>query len=120
LIIYLAIPYSFNPEMSFRIVNKVAAKLMSEGHTVFSPITQGHIIADHLPAKLRTASWWWLERFLPFVDLSDELHIICIGDYGFNLIDSSEGCQAELNRAKDLGKKIKVIEWHESNGNYGI
>lgn len=46
---YLACPYSFNGrddlrarEARFQIVTKVAARLMSEGRAVFSPITHGH------------------------------------------------------------------------------
>jgi len=109
--IYLAIPYTFNPELSFKIANKVAAELMKQGHVVFSPISHSHPVADHLPPILKTDSKWWMNQDIPFVDWADELHVICIGEYGCNLIDNSQGCQMELNHARDTNKPIKLIEY---------
>jgi nucleoside 2-deoxyribosyltransferase len=111
--IYLAIPYTFNPEQSFRIANKVSAKLMSEGHTVFSPISHSHPIADHLPDELRTNSQWWMTQDLPLVDWADEVHVVCIGEYGANLIEDSKGVKMELEYAKQNNKPIKIIEYYD-------
>ena len=109
--VYLAIPYSFNPNFSFRIANKVAAKLMSEGHTVFSPISHSHNIADHLPDKLRTDAKWWMKQDLPMIDWADEVHVVCIGEMGANLIEDSPGVQEEFEYAKSLRKPIKIIDY---------
>jgi nucleoside 2-deoxyribosyltransferase len=80
--IYLAIPYTFNPELSFKIANRLSAELMSKGHVVFSPISHSHPIADFLPDELRTNSKWWMTQDLPFVEWADEVHAVCIGEYG--------------------------------------
>lgn len=109
--IYLAIPYTFNPSLSHQIANKVAADLMNEGHVVFSPISHSHGIADHLPDLVRTNADWWMSQDLPFVEWADELHIICIGDNGCNLIEDSKGCQAEIRHAICKRKPIKVIDF---------
>ncbi len=109
--IYLAIPYSYNPEQSFKIANRVTARLMNEGHVVFSPITQGHTIAQYLPYAIKKDSDWWMKQDLPHLEWADELHVISIGKDGCNLIANSEGCQHELNHANKLGKKIKIIQY---------
>lgn len=109
--IYLAIPYSFNPAFAFKIANKVAAKLMSEGHTVFSPISHSHNIADYLPDRLRTDSKWWMKQDLPMIDWCDELHVVCIGEYGAELIAESKGVTEEIEYARELKKPIKVIDY---------
>lgn len=113
--IYLAIPYSFNPYFSNLIVNKVGAKLYHAGHAVFSPISQGHVIADHLPDHLRKDSEWWLKRVLPFVPVCDQLWIVVIGEKGTDLINESVGCKAELELAMRLGKPVVQVEV-DSNG----
>lgn len=110
--VYLAIPYTFNPERSFQIANKVSAQLMSKGHVVFSPISHSHPIADHLPDELRTNSDWWMTQDLPMVDWADEIHVVCIGEYGHDLIEGSKGVQMEIKHAKSTNKPIKIIEYY--------
>ena len=111
--IYLAIPYSYNPAQSFAIANKVAAKLMSEGHLVYSPISHSHHIADHLPGHLRTDSHWWMQHDLPMIDWADELHVVLIGEMGDLLIAESVGVTLEIKHAQQTGKNIKFIEHYE-------
>jgi nucleoside 2-deoxyribosyltransferase len=111
--IYLAIPYTFNPDLSHQVANKVAARLMKEGHVVFSPISHGHHISDHLPSLVRTDSDWWMTQDLPFVEWCDELHIVVIGDNGTELIEQSKGVQIEFEYAKILKKRIKLIEYND-------
>ena len=110
--IYLAIPYSFNPLFSFRIANKITAKLMSEGHVVFSPISHSHPVAAYLPDNLRTDSNWWMNMDLPFVEWADEIHVVCIGDLGSVLIAESKGVQMELAHAKLHNKEIKIYDYY--------
>lgn len=111
--IYLAIPYTWNPQKSFEIANKVAAKLMAEGHVVFSPISHSHPVADYLPDALRTDSKWWMKQDLPFVLWADQVHVVVIGEFGQQLVDDSKGVQEELTYADAVCKPIKVIEWYD-------
>jgi nucleoside 2-deoxyribosyltransferase len=113
--IYLAIPYSFNTALSYQIVNKVAADLMQQGHIVFSPISHGHPIAEHLPEELRTDSEWWMKQDLPFIEWCDELHIISIGENGDDLIEESKGCVAELQYAMQKAKPIQIISYENQS-----
>jgi nucleoside 2-deoxyribosyltransferase len=111
--IYLAIPYSFNPELSFKIANKIAAKLMIAGHIVFSPISHSHPVADYLPDNLRTDSDWWMKYDLPMIDWADEVHVVCIGHYGPDLVAESKGVQMEMVHAQNTNKPIIIIEHYE-------
>lgn len=108
--IYLAVPYSFNPDKSFSIANRVAADLMSKGNIVISPISHSHPIADYLPKELRTDSNWWMKQDLPLMEFADEVHVISIGENGMDLINNSKGIQAELEYARSLNKPVKVIQ----------
>lgn len=109
--IYLAIPYTFNPSLSHKIANDVAAGLMAGGNVVFSPISHSHVIADHLPDYLRTDSDWWMTQDLPFVEWADALVMVCIGEDGDRLLAESKGVQMEYARAKELGKQIVIHEY---------
>lgn len=111
--IYLAIPYTWNPCKSFQIANKITADLMSKGHIVFSPISHSHPVADYLPDELRTDSDWWMNQDLPFVEWADEVHVVCIGEYGTNYIDNSKGVRMELEHAKQHKKPIKIIDYYD-------
>lgn len=111
--IYLAIPYSWNPAKSFEIANKISARLLSEGHVVFSPISHSHPIADYLPDELRTDSEWWMTQDLPFVDWADQVRVVCVGEMGSDLIAASKGVLRELRHAEETFKEIKVIDYYE-------
>jgi hypothetical protein len=113
MIIYLAIPYSFSPMLSFNIANKISAKLIEDGHVVFSPISHSHPIADFMSEEKRLDHELWMKQDLPFVKLADELHVVCIGEFGHQLIEDSRGVQKEINYAKELNKQIKIIEHYE-------
>ena len=119
--IYLSIPYTWNPERSFQIANKVAAELMLAGNVVYSPISMGHNIADHLPEEARTSSDWWRKYEPAFIEWCDEMVVVRIIDRnapeylidGWDLIRDSKGCQAEMQLARDLNKPIKTYEYNE-------
>lgn len=97
--IYLAIPYTWNPDLSFQIANKVAAELMSNSEVVFSPISHSHSIADHLNPELRTDQEFWMHQDLPFVKKCDKMVIVCIdGDH--EMIRRSKGVQREIKEAE--------------------
>lgn len=111
--IYLAIPYSGIPELSFKAANKVAAKLMNEGHIVFSPISHTHPIADYIDESLRFNSEYWMKQDLAFVDWCDEVRVVVIGENGYDLIDKSKGVQFEMKHANETNKNIEFIYYEQ-------
>jgi nucleoside 2-deoxyribosyltransferase len=100
--IYLAIPYSIydhkGREASFGIVNKVAAKYIMQGKTVFSPISHSHPIAQYgTPATFD----FWREFDLEMLSHCDKLVVVCLEGW-----ENSEGISAEVNAAIAAGKEI--------------
>lgn len=109
--IYLAIPYTFNPQRSFEAANKITAKLMLEGHVVFSPISHSHSVAEHLPEDLLFDHDFWMRMDLPLLEWADEVHVVILGEMGAELVENSRGVKAELARARELNKPVKIITW---------
>ena len=98
--IYLALPYTGMEEKSFRIANRVAGRLISEGHIVFSPISHSHPIA--LAMGLPTdAGFWWLqnEEFLRWCD-----KVLVLRNDNWPV---SKGVQKEVVTADLFGKVIE-------------
>lgn len=109
-IIYLAIPYTWNPERSFEIANKVAAKLMADGHVVFSPISHSHPIAGQMRTSAKTDYDLWMKQDLPILSKCSKMVLVFIGEMGYKLIAESRGCQSEINFA--ISHKIPITEYY--------
>jgi hypothetical protein len=109
--VYLAIPYSFNPELSHRVANFSASRLMEVGDIVFSPISHSHLIADHLRPETRFDHEFWMKQDLPLLAWADEVVVINIGDNeeGMKLIKQSRGVQEEILTAQNQGKPVWVM-----------
>lgn len=103
--IYLALPYSHNDpqvrEARYRTATSVAAFLMSEGATVFSPITYGHQICQY---GIDTSFKRWAELDYPMISWADEFWLLELDGN-----DISFGVQEELKHAKLVGTKIVRI-----------
>jgi hypothetical protein len=108
--IYLAIPYSGFEEESFRVANKIAAKLMNEGHLVFSPISHTHPIA--LAGNLPIGWEYWKKFDESFLEWCDTLYVIIMDNNGTERIEASKGVNGEMNITTSLSKPIIYI--HES------
>jgi nucleoside 2-deoxyribosyltransferase len=107
--IYLACPYTHeSPEiMVYRYaeVTRVTAELMMDGYNVFSPITHSHPIADWMPHEFQTDADFWLDRDLKFLDVCDELWVLCLGGW-----KESRGVAREILSATKQGKNIIYLE----------
>jgi len=112
MIIYLATPYSHPKqefrEMRFQISNRIAAWVMSQGHTVFSPISHSHHIAAYLPEELLLDHEWWMRQDLPLLRLADEVWV-----YPHDAADVSRGVAREIQEAKAHGKPIRYVQPEE-------
>lgn len=108
--IYLAIPYTGFEKESFAIANKVTARLMSEGHVVFSPISHYHIIATtyNLPKDWN----YWKQLDESFIEWCDEIRIVVMNNNGIDRISKSSGVQGEIK----IGKKLRKILYYENEG----
>lgn len=104
--IYLAIPYTQFPEVSYKIANEMAAALMRDGHNVFSPISHSHSVNQYMPHEYRFDFDFWMGQDLPFVDWADEVWVVNIGD-----INKSRGVMEEIRYAKSINKPVKLVEY---------
>lgn len=98
--IYLACPYSHDDpavrQQRFEIANRVAAKLMIDGHLVFSPVSHSHpiVIAHDLPTDFA----FWRDFDLSFLRLwATHLYVIAMDGMA-----ESTGVRAELSEAASL------------------
>lgn len=108
-LVYLAAPYT-DPDPVLRksrveLANIAAAKLMQEGLVVFSPITHGHSIADHLPPSVLCDHDFWMRQCLPMVERADLLVILPLYDW-----QHSAGIAKEIFHARK--HNVKTFMWN--------
>lgn len=110
MIIYLASPYSHELE-AVRIqrycwVCSFACRLIATGHVVFSPIAHSHPIATcGMPIANANNSEFWLKQSLPWMKAADCLGIVTMPGW-----EESSGIKAEIAEARELGKKVFLID----------
>jgi hypothetical protein len=101
-VIYLACAYSHpDPairEQRFHAACAVAARLLLDGHLVYSPVVHGHPLTQHgLPGD-----WPFWERHARWhLERCDEVVVLMLNGW-----DASEGVQAEIGIATELGKVV--------------
>ena len=103
--IYIASPYSHPDvvirEQRFRAVCRAAAKLMSEGAIVFSPIAHSHPIAtigNCRPLDLE----FWLRQDRAFMDTCDSMIVLMLPGWR-----ESKGVQYEIEYMTKAGKPVR-------------
>jgi hypothetical protein len=105
--IYLACPYS-HPDNTvrgyrFKMANRAAAKLMREGHIVYSPISHTHPIAVAGDLPLDWAYWQSVDEF--YIRLCERVIVLTLTGW-----KSSKGVQAEIDIARALDKPVEFME----------
>ena len=111
-LIYLAAPYT-DPDQRVSALRAAqaayaAAMLMSRyGFAVFSPITHGHAVVDHLPLEKAISHEFWMEQCIPVLDRCDELHILRLPGW-----DRSRGVKYEWDFAVRVHKPICTVDFY--------
>lgn len=104
---YLAAPYS-HPDRTVRVarfdaINKEAAKLMSAGLLIYSPISHTHPIAEAGDLPL---GWdFWRAYDTAFIEHSGKLIVLMLDGWR-----DSKGVTAEIKLAQELGCPIEYID----------
>ncbi len=114
-LIYLASPYSHPNddvrEMNYKIISKIAAEMVSEGHVVLSPISYGHNLLKFCDMP---SDWeFWYNFCVTFLLKCDELMVIKMPGW-----DISRGVLEEIEIAKNHNIKINFIEPKYNTENY--
>lgn len=104
--IYIASPYSHKDpvvmERRFQEAARYAAELRRENQQFFCPITMCHPLVPHgVPTD--AASWWEFNR--RYLDLSTELHALCLRGW-----EKSSGMQQEIEYMKGQGKPVQYVQ----------
>ena len=110
--IYLASPYSSPDEVTrndrVELASSIAARLMEEGYVVFSPITHGHSVADHLHHRNVHSHEFWMGQCLPMLEASDCMMILPIDGWR-----ESRGIAEELAFARS--NDIPIFIWQSAD-----
>lgn len=105
--VYVAVPYTgctdFKMDEVFTVVNAVASLLLDK-YIVFSPITHGHAIASSKKFKAGKTWKFWKEQCLPFIDMCDEVLVVCLPGW-----ERSAGVAAEIHYASLRYKRIEFL-----------
>lgn len=111
-LIYLASPYSHADtsirDQRFAIVCRAAARLMSEGHLIFSPIAHTHPIA--MAGSLPTGWDFWQKYDHAQLDTATEMWVLRLDGW-----DESKGVTGEIEYMRQCGKPVKFIDPSESD-----
>jgi hypothetical protein len=102
--IYLAIPYTGMPQLSYHVATTIAAHMTAAGEVVYSPITHSHPMTKIAGADIKQDWEFWERIDREFIKGCSELRVIEL--LGWEL---SKGVSAEIQIAKDLGIPISFI-----------
>jgi hypothetical protein len=103
--IYLASPYS-HPDAAirqrrFEAVCRVAARLLRQGRTVYSPIVYGHALCAYgVPGDWR----FWQRHDRPLLEACDEVVVLMLDGW-----ENSVGVHAEIAFAREMGKPVSFM-----------
>lgn len=105
-LVYLASPYS-HPEWSvrnarFRIVCKVAARLMADGIGIFCPIAHTHPIAEE--GQLPTAFVFWEKYDRAMLAACSRMIVVMMDGWR-----ESVGVRKEIQIMAEMGKAVEYI-----------
>lgn len=104
---YLAGPYTGNENLNYQYLSQVASALILEGVSVFSPITQSHILQTYYGCTLNGEQW---------LDIDHQFVVACAGILLCKLPgwQESKGVQRELEWAHKYKKPVVAINtWIE-------
>ena len=109
-IIYLASPYTHQSievrNERFRAANRAAAKLIKQGHIVYSPITMTHPIDMLLAEEDGTlGSKFWVDFDEAFMGFCSEIYVLKIAGW-----DTSSGVKREIEFFNNSGKPVTYLD----------
>lgn len=96
--VYLASPYTVNPELSYVIAREIVESCVRDGVAVYAPTLYGHVAA-------KNGSYdYWINHGLKLLEVCDSIVFVESSELG--PWRKSKGCQLELDQAERDGKKL--------------
>jgi len=104
--IYLASPYISQEQTAHHIryhhACRSAAKLIEQGHVVFSPIAHSHGIARFIKEHDHD---FWMNQDLPFLKYADKIVVLTLPGW-----EKSRGIKEEIEFANKNGIPVEYME----------
>lgn len=117
--IYLAAPYTHdNPLIQAQraaIITRVAAAIAATDRPVFSPITHGVAMVEHLPIELVRDHAFWMRQCMALLIKADSLMVLEMPGW-----TRSQGVQAEIAKAIAMGMPINYATVENWLGAAGV
>lgn len=111
--IYLAAPYTTGlppdtdavlaMETRAKQIARATARLMEEGLAVYSPVTHGTALEDHVSADNRDDHAFWMRHCFQMLDAASELVVLMLPGWR-----DSKGVQMEIDRAAERAIPIRL------------
>lgn len=102
--VYLASPYTVNPDLSCEIAKDVVAGCVAEGIPVYAPTLYGHIAA-------KDGSYdYWIRHGMKLLEACDS--IVFVKAEGLGPWENSEGCKKEMELASEMGLKAYELNYN--------
>lgn len=98
--VYLASPYTVNPELSYAIAREIVESCVKDGVAVYAPTLYGHVAA-------KNGSYdYWVNHGIKLLEACDSVVFVEAAELG--PWRDSKGCQLELASANAslAGKKL--------------
>ncbi len=116
-LIYLACPYS-HADRYVRVTrwiaaNKAAAKLMTAGQYVFSPISHTHPIAEASDGTLPRGWDFWEGFDRQYLNVCKKIIVLRIPGW-----DTSTGVTAEIKIGNEAGIPVEYMDWDDMQPPY--
>lgn len=118
--IYLASPYTHENaavrDLRAQMANAFAARLMTSGYAVFSPISHSHDLARYLAPELLLDHDWWMRMDLPVLRAASLLLVLKLTGW-----EESRGVDAEIAFAREhhipmtfqtFDARLEDTQWH--------
>jgi hypothetical protein len=106
---YLAAPYT-HPDIVVcneraRYASMACGRLMQKGYSVYSPITHGHALLDHIPARLSQSHAFWMKQCFAMLKHCAVLIVLPIAGWR-----ESRGIEMEMLLAQSLHIPIMMAQ----------
>ena len=110
--VYLAVPYTTNDDLikADRVskVDKVAARLILDGVSVYSPISSSHPLSLRMVGDERSKTWdLWQQVDVPFLLACDKLMVLKLKGW-----EMSVGVTDEIAIAEMMGIEIEYVTYN--------
>lgn len=103
---FLSSPYTDfedGREAAYHEVARVAARLMSEGHHIVSPIVHGHALTTVGRLGDRPHDWW-MERCRPLAERCDQCLVAMLPGWR-----TSKGVAIEIGWFREWGRPVRFV-----------